>query len=100
MSLETPIKIREFQRKLYIKAKQEPTYRFYMLYHWCPNWPIPPPANIESKEPSGASDRKLQTGLGSLDHDASSAKGNCGESSSVSSMGGSKGDSSQRHRSR
>jgi len=32
MSLETPIKIREFQRKLYIKAKQEPTYRFYMLY--------------------------------------------------------------------
>jgi len=32
MSLETPIKIREFQRKLYTKAKQEPTYRFYMLY--------------------------------------------------------------------
>ena len=32
MSMETPIKIREFQRKLYIKAKQEPTYRFYMLY--------------------------------------------------------------------
>ena len=32
MSLETPIKIREFQRKLYIKAKQEPAYRFYLLY--------------------------------------------------------------------
>jgi len=32
MSLETPIKIREFQRKLYIKAKQKPGYRFYMLY--------------------------------------------------------------------
>ena len=32
MSLETPIKIREFQRKLYIKAKQEPSYRFYLLY--------------------------------------------------------------------
>lgn len=32
MSLETPIKIREFQRKLYTKAKQEPGYRFYMLY--------------------------------------------------------------------
>jgi len=32
MSLETPIKIREFQRKLYTKAKQEPSYRFYMLY--------------------------------------------------------------------
>jgi hypothetical protein len=32
MSLETPIKIREFQRKLYTKAKQEPSYRFYCLY--------------------------------------------------------------------
>ena len=32
MSLETPIKIREFQRKLYTKAKQEPVYRFYLLY--------------------------------------------------------------------
>jgi RNA-directed DNA polymerase len=32
MSLTTPIKIREFQRKLYTKAKQEPAYRFYVLY--------------------------------------------------------------------
>jgi len=32
MSLETPLKIREFQRKLYTKAKQEPGYRFYALY--------------------------------------------------------------------
>ena len=32
MSLETPIKIREFQRKLYAKAKQELGYRFYLLY--------------------------------------------------------------------
>jgi len=32
LSLETPIKIREFQRKLYTKAKQEPSYRFYLLY--------------------------------------------------------------------
>ena len=32
MSLETPVKIREFQRKLYRKAKQEPSYRFYLLY--------------------------------------------------------------------
>jgi RNA-directed DNA polymerase len=32
MSLETPVKIRQFQRKLYTKAKQEPSYRFYALY--------------------------------------------------------------------
>jgi len=32
MSLETPIKIRMLQRKLYRKAKAEPDYRFYLLY--------------------------------------------------------------------
>jgi RNA-directed DNA polymerase len=32
MSLEIPEKIRDFQRKLYVKAKEEPTYRFYSLY--------------------------------------------------------------------
>jgi RNA-directed DNA polymerase len=32
MSLTTPSKIRELQIKLYRKAKNEPGYRFYMLY--------------------------------------------------------------------
>jgi RNA-directed DNA polymerase len=32
MNLETPSKIRTLQRKLYRKAKDEPTYRFYLLY--------------------------------------------------------------------
>ena len=30
--LTTPESIRTLQRKLYSKAKQEPTYRFYALY--------------------------------------------------------------------
>ena len=32
MSLVTPDKIRNFQRKLYCKAKAEPAFRFYVLY--------------------------------------------------------------------
>ena len=32
MSLETPDRIRTLQRKLYGKAKEEPDYRFYLLY--------------------------------------------------------------------
>lgn len=32
MSLTTPDRIRQLQKKLYRKAKQEPDYRFYLLY--------------------------------------------------------------------
>jgi RNA-directed DNA polymerase len=32
MSLETPEKIRSLQKKLYLKAKAEPDFRFYLLY--------------------------------------------------------------------
>ncbi len=32
MSLATPDNIRTLQKKLYLKAKAEPAYRFYLLY--------------------------------------------------------------------
>ena len=32
MSLATPDRIRSFQRKLYVKAKAEPEFHFYLLH--------------------------------------------------------------------
>ena len=32
MSLETPENIQNLQKKLYLKAKTEPGFRFYLLY--------------------------------------------------------------------
>src|SRR3982750_1621261 len=32
MALQTPERIRTLQRKLYLKAKAEPAFRFYLLY--------------------------------------------------------------------
>ena len=32
MSLQTPDSVRRLQKTLYVKAKNEPAYRFYLLY--------------------------------------------------------------------
>lgn len=40
MSLATPERIRTLQRRLYVKAKKEPQYRFYILYDKIWRWDI------------------------------------------------------------
>jgi RNA-directed DNA polymerase len=40
MSLATPERIRTLQRRLYVKAKKEPQYRFYTLYDKISRWDI------------------------------------------------------------
>jgi RNA-directed DNA polymerase len=40
MSLVTPERIRTLQRRLYVKAKKEPQYRFYTLYDKVYRWDI------------------------------------------------------------
>src|SRR5215469_3007030 len=40
MSLATPERIRTLQRRLYVKAKKEPQYRFYSLYDKIWRWDI------------------------------------------------------------
>jgi hypothetical protein len=50
MSLATPSKIRELQIKLYRKAKNEPGYRFYMLYDKRTFWPM----RMNRREPTRA----------------------------------------------
>jgi len=54
MSLATPERIQELQRKLYLKAKQEPTYRFYALYDKVYRWDILVHAYLLAKSNGGA----------------------------------------------
>ncbi len=53
-SLETPEKIRNLQRKLYRKAKDEPEYRFYLLYDTICRDDILATAYNEARENRGA----------------------------------------------
>src|SRR4026208_2010764 len=61
MSLETPIQIRTLQRKLYLKAKAEPAYRFYLLYDKIYRGAILAPAYQLGKANQGAPGVEGQT---------------------------------------
>jgi len=53
-SLQTPEKIRTLQRKLYRKAKEEPNYRFYLLYDKIWRWDILVQAYVLARANRGA----------------------------------------------
>ena len=54
MSLATPPKLRRLQEALYTKAKQEPAYRFYLLYDKVARMDILEHAYALSKQKGGA----------------------------------------------
>ena len=61
MSLTTPTKLEEFQEKLYVKAKAEPTFRFYQLYDKLYRWDVLAEALKRAKANRGAAGVDGQT---------------------------------------
>jgi RNA-directed DNA polymerase len=55
VSLATPLKLRRLQEALYTKAKQEPAYRFYLLYDKVHRADLLAHAYALAKENGGAS---------------------------------------------
>ncbi|WNG42013.1 hypothetical protein F0U61_18240 [Archangium violaceum] len=61
VSLKTPTKLEEFQEKLYVKAKAEPTFRFYQLYDKLYRWDVLVEALKRAKANRGAAGVDGQT---------------------------------------
>jgi RNA-directed DNA polymerase len=61
MSLRTPTKLEEFREKLYVKAKAEPTFRFYQLYDKIYRWDVLEEALRQAKANRGAAGVDGQT---------------------------------------
>ena len=61
VSLTTPTKLEEFQEKLYVKAKAEPTFRFYQLYDKLYRWDVLVEALRRAKANRGAAGVDGQT---------------------------------------